>query len=609
MDWQLPQEDAVLEKVWRTMWGRHLLLFVGYLLVFLALYFRMQHRIADSDIFFWEQRILSRRLLLVMGLHLAAIVGFNRQVWTYHWKQFFFAAASPYNLALVRILFFATMLVDFVFVAPIDWQPLAGLPATARQPLPFVGWMIEAIPISPSLYATATVLAIAFGMLAVLGIFTRPAMIAMIPLVFYLYGVPQFFGKMSHYQFFLWITVILAFSPCFEVWSIESILKRVRGMRTARQAHFHYALALRWLMLSMAGIYFFSGFRKLYEAGLFWSVSDNPVNLLRTEWLEQFRDVPVLRVDHWPILCSVAASGVILFELSYPFLLLGRRGRLFLALDAILFHNLNGYFLKIDFVYLKTAHLSYLNWGVIRNWVAKRKRWASWLGIIALTIIGGRFVGVFFLFPYFVLGALIDLGWHAVSPMKRGRWLLRFRKLLPNPTPKVIVVQRQKRWLKWSFVTGSSLVILNTTCGAFGIHSWPFSAYPTYSFVRGSTMEYGWFLPTTASGVQLDLDKEAQAIHFRKENILPMAERIVDAWKYSPEKIESTVLNCWLRWQTELPTLKQATHVKVVIRSYPLDPDRYGELVKETQLGDLELQSGAWIFVPVPSNRTPNSAQ
>jgi hypothetical protein len=319
MDWQLPQEDAVLEKVWRTMWGRHLLLFVGYLLVFLALYFRMQHHIADSDIFFWEQRILSRRLLLVMGLHLATMVGFNRQVWAYRWKQFFFAAASPYNLALVRILFFATMLVDFVFVAPIDWQPLAGLPATARQPLPFVGWMIEAIPISPSLYATATVLAITFGMLAILGIFTRPAMIAMIPLVFYLYGVPQFFGKMSHYQFFLWITVILAFSPCFEVWSIESILKRVRGMQVAREAHFHYALALRWLMLSMASIYFFSGFRKLYEAGLFWSVSDNPVNLLRTEWLEQFRDVPVLRVDHWPILCSVAASGVILFELSSCF--------------------------------------------------------------------------------------------------------------------------------------------------------------------------------------------------------------------------------------------------------------------------------------------------
>jgi hypothetical protein len=231
------------------------------------------------------------------------------------------------------------------------------------------------------------------------------------------------------------------------------------------------------------------------------------------------------------------------------------------------------------------------------------------LGIIALTIIGGRFVGAFFLFPYFVLGALIDLGWHAVSPLKRGRWLLRFRKLLPNPTPKAIVLQRRKRWLKWSFVTGASLVILNTTCGAFGIHSWPFSAYPTYSFVRGSTMEYGWFLPTTASGVQLDLDKEAQATHFRKENILPMAERIVDAWKYSPEKIESTVLNCWLRWQTELPTLKQATQVKVVIRSYPLDPDRYGELAKETPLGDLELRSGAWIFVPVPSNRTPNSAQ
>ena len=118
-------------------------------------------------------------------------------------------------------------------------------------------------------------------------------------------------------------------------------------------------------MLTMAGIYFFSGFRKLYEAGFYWSLSDNPVNLLRTEWLEQFRDVPAVRVDQFPVLCSIAATAVIVFEMAYPFLLLGRRSRLFAALDAVLFHNLNGYFLKIDFVYLKTAHLSYLNWGKI----------------------------------------------------------------------------------------------------------------------------------------------------------------------------------------------------------------------------------------------------
>lgn len=598
MDWQLPIVDPRLAQAWRRMWGRHLLLFLGYLVIFIALYYRMRHRIAAEDQFYWEQGILSRQLLLVMGVHLLGVVVWYRKLWSYHVRHFLLAPLAPHNLALMRILFFGFMAAHQIVFVPAHWSALAALPASARQALPLVGWMIDALPISPTLYAAANTAAIVLCFLGIFGLFTRPAMLALIPLVFYVYGVPQFFGKLSHYHFFLWVTIILAFTPCFEVWSVDAVLRRIRGMRIDRRPDLRFAVGIKLIMLTLAAIYFFSGFRKLYEIGLFWALSDNPVNLLRTEWLEQFEQVPWLRIDRWPLLCKAMAGGVILFELAYPFLLLGRRSRLFAALDAVLFHNLNGYFLQIDFVYLKTAHLSFLDWGGIVRLLRSRKRWLAWVIVIASVGILGGFVGVFFMFPVLLVSALVDLGWRMVPRLRRGRWLLGLRKRLPAPPAAALQAQRNRRWLRLSMATGTTLLLLNATCGALGIHSWPFSSYPTYSFVRGATVEYGWFTPVTADGRVLDLDAEAQAAGVRKENILPMAERIVKVWKEDAPALPQAVLACWQRWQTEVPQLRQAVQVAVEIRTLTLDPDASDKVLSSIPIGHLELIDGRWNFIP-----------
>jgi predicted membrane protein len=534
-----------------------------------------------------------------MAFHFAISIALHWKIYKYRWKRFFWEPEPPQTLAMMRILTSGAIFVHFIFQFPRNYVPLASLPHEARQPLPLIGWLIDILPISPTIFIVALILGIVFSFLAAIGLWTRPALIALIPLTFYLFRVPQFFGKLSHFQFFVWAPMILAFTPCAEVWSVDALINRIKGIRLNLKPSFEYALGIRWFTLTLVGIYFFSGVHKLYDIGLFWAMSDNPVNLLRTEWLEQFQNVPIVRVDRFPLLCNVAALGVIVFELAYPLMILSPRTRKFLALEVLAFHNLNGYFLKIDFNYLKATHLMFFDIQGFANRMKLIRRWQAWLLLIAGLVGLGWLAGVSFLILPAIVGAVINLSWHTIGLRKRVRFILalrmRFFSSKANSAKNSSEYQRRPHtWQRWSLITGIVLISLNWTFSALGINSWPFSAYPSYTFVRSATVQYGWFVPETATGKVLDLDTEAKAIGFRKENIMPMTERIVDAWKYSPSDLPKKIEACWQRWRTEVPMLQIATSAKVVIREYPLDPDAYGRLVSETHLGEMQLINGEW---------------
>ncbi len=591
--------DLEMERSWTRLRRLNLLVTGAYFLCFLLAYAWMQAHVADEALFFGQQLSLSRALLATMGLHLAATLVLQRRLWGYRWRQFFGEPSSPHALALLRIVFSTTTFTHLIFYVPHNWLPLASLPHSARQPLPLIGWLIDIVHISPTIYTVAIALGIMFSFLAAIGLWTRAALLALIPLTIYLFGVPQFFGKLSHYHFFVWITMILAFTPCGKFWSVDALVQRLQGIRVSRGPSMENAMGIRWLMLSLVGIYFFSGVHKLYDAGLFWALSDNPVNLLRTEWLEQFESVPLVRVDLVPWLCKAAAIGVIVFELAYPFMLLGTKSRRIAALEAIVFHNLNGYFLKIDFTYLKAAHIPYFNLQKpIDRLRKKQHRWQAWLLLFLLTAALGWFLGMLFMAPIVLMAGIVDISWQRIGLRKRVAMLQAIARRLPAPKNLATRQLQAQRWLRWSMRTGILLIVLNWTCGALGIHSWPFSAYPYYTFLRADTVRYGWFIPLNESGAAMDLDSAAEAANFRKENILPMAEQIVQAWENDRSQLEGKILQCWLRWRTEVPALQSAQKAHVVIQQLPLDPSQYGHVISEIELGELRLTGSEWHFFP-----------
>jgi Vitamin K-dependent gamma-carboxylase len=591
-------ETSAQEKNWQRMWLRAIPYSLAYLLLLIAAYYWVRHSTPNEDYFFWKQRFIGRAFLGCLAAHLAWLMYRHRALWRYKWQLFFHKKQSPHALAAARILILGELTFDLLAHAQTRWAPFAALPSDARVSLPFTGWLLPHLPISPELYQFACISATVLGVMALLGIFTRPALIALIPLTIYVIGVPQFFGKLNHYQFFVWATIILAFTPCNAVWSLDALLNRLRGVRIDRRPSIYFGLGIRWLMLTLGGIYFFSGFHKLYDAGFYWALSDNPVNLMRVEWLEEFQQLPAFRADHWPILCSMGAIATIAFEMAYPFLLLSRRAQKYLALSAIAFHNLTGYFLQIDFTILKTAHLPYFDLERVCIWLGRMRYpiLAIVLTLVAWRLLAG-FVGVSLPFHYVIWAAILT----TVVLFIPGRWRVKamqsLRLALWQPRTRAQWLHRERKWLRASLISGAILLGLNSFCGLFGIHSWPFSAYPSYSFVRQSTISYAWFLPVTAQGEALDLDTEAQKIQFRKEHILPMTEAVVSNWRYDPPALTGSVERCWGRWMLEVPRLMDAVRAQVVVREYPIDPDRYGEIVSETHLGEMRLQLGKWHYI------------
>ena len=109
------------------------------------------------------------------------------------------------------------------------------------------------------------------------------------------------------------------------------------------------------------------------------------------------------------------------------------------------------------------------------------------------------------------------------------RWSPPMRS--PSHTEKQPMASAVSPWL-WRI----SLILLsgNMVVGLPQTSSWPFSAYPSYSFLRSGHIQYLILSPLDAEGQSIDLDALLQSAQISKESLLPLAER--GAWLYESQQ-------------------------------------------------------------------------
>lgn len=294
--------------------------------------------------------------VLVLGLFLLA----NLERLRLMVRGFLFEPILPYSLAITRILFFGYLVL--VYKAMV-FQYGADIGKLPTQPLPGIGWLIEILPLSSSIYTVLCYCGIAFSLLAALGYRTRLFMVLNGVTIFYIMAAPNFYGKLWHQQLPIWISWILAASPCADVLSFDSRLKNTDPVNV------NYAFHLRIIWLQFGLIYFWAGFYKLWDSGFDWALNDTVVNLITIEWFEHYDKVPSLRIDRYPLLIKMGALITILFELFYPFLLLNNRTRFIPVVGGLLMHNLLGKFMYIGFFFfLQVFYIVFIPW----NWMLQR---------------------------------------------------------------------------------------------------------------------------------------------------------------------------------------------------------------------------------------------
>ncbi len=335
-------------------------------------------------------------------------------------QAWFAAQTHPLNLAIVRITVFAILLERLLSGG---FRRYARLPEDLRLPPPGIEAVLRVIPVNEQTVTAVQIAAALCALLALLGLWTRPAAALAALLSSYVLGVPYLFGKVDHtLHHLIWFSALLAASPSDDALSLDAWRARRRGEPPPAPAR-AYALPIRlmWLLIGVA--YFFPGLYKLL-AGPQWVTSNNLQLLLYDSW-RHHHVLPALRIDLVPWLCHVAAAGTILFEIGFIFLVLPRRTRPFAALGGLLFHASTSYFMRIHFLELALCYVVFVDW-------------------------------------------------HALFARLRAAPSRRAPAPPAPPAPD---------W-RASAMLGGALLAASVICGAWRIDSWPVSVYPRFDSIH-----------------------------------------------------------------------------------------------------------------------------
>jgi hypothetical protein len=340
-----------------------------------------------------ETRILfSRGFLVQLGIQLLLYIRLNRDHLKAAWSNFIFEPSLPYNLAILRILFFGYLL--FVYSAKLSTVlPIVGL--QNRESLPFIGWLVHIMPVSPSLYTIMAYIGMAAAVGTLLGWKTRFFAVVNAITIFYVMATPNFFGKLWHEQLVIWLSWIMALSPMADVWSIDARLKK---QQVKRSASYSWPVKVIWLHFGL--IYFWAGFYKIWDAGFDWALSKSMVSQVQLEWVQHYDKVPDIRIDQHPLLLHFGGILVICFELFFPLFIIVRNWRWIGITGGLIMHNLLGYFIYISFFhFLQVFYVFLIDFN--RLFVKKeineveenRKDWKVKLAILILVL--NLFAGMF----------------------------------------------------------------------------------------------------------------------------------------------------------------------------------------------------------------------
>lgn len=307
-------------------------------------------------------------LSLVIATGVTALVA-NRDGVVDGLRRFVTTPTHPANLAVFRVVIAATVLVRV-------WQTdpggaarrLADVPDALQIAPGLLGDLVPTLPISDGLITLTAGGLVGGTLLVLVGLWSRTAATVAALSAVYLFGVPNWFGKVNHdHLHLIWFLALLAAAPASDALSVASWLRRRRGDGPPAPSVAH-ALPLRatWLLLGL--VYLSAGLGKVIKVGFDWPLDHNMRNFL---WLHWVWHDPPLRVDEWGPIVVAAGFATLAFELGFLPAIFSRRLRPFAAIAGFSFHAGVWWLMGIaHFWTLMAAYVAFVPW----NTVLRRRR-------------------------------------------------------------------------------------------------------------------------------------------------------------------------------------------------------------------------------------------
>ncbi|GMU79706.1 MAG: hypothetical protein AMXMBFR46_24960 [Acidimicrobiia bacterium] len=273
-----------------------------------------------------------------------------------------FGPEAPARLLAVQALFLALIAVRTV-LSP--YPKLAGAPAALFKPTWVVSWL-DAMPPRGVIVAVQAMVVAACAVWFVIGRHpqwrgpVRRAAYATAWLgFFFLAALRGSRGKIFHIELLLvWASFPLVFAPGDARWSDRRPRRR-------------YGWPIRTAIGVMSVIYCFTGIWKVRSSGLEWVFSDNMKWALAWGRVRgeatPLQDVAVFLADHRP-LPEIFAACILLFELSFPLVVLFRRVRPVYVAAAWMFHMGTVLLLGLDYtMWPSTVTILLIDWPAVAD--------------------------------------------------------------------------------------------------------------------------------------------------------------------------------------------------------------------------------------------------
>jgi hypothetical protein len=258
-----------------------------------------------------------------------------------------------------------------------NFTNLGRLPATLLRPAGFMQllpWALyDAVMTPRGMFSLMCLMALSL-LLSTVGLWTPVTTKTSALLVLFYQGLLRNLGHFNHDEMLgVYYLIILAFAPCGDGFSVDSLLRRGRaGARLSELAYGYPVLLMRALM---AWVYFSSALIKLRFSGARYFSPDTLPNLAILNSLDNLHDTHFRYafdlLDHRAYTTPLVAL-VIAWELLFPLAVCSKRARWCLLGFGIVFHVSTLFLMNVFFPHFLAMYLVFVDW---RKVATRLKGW------------------------------------------------------------------------------------------------------------------------------------------------------------------------------------------------------------------------------------------
>jgi hypothetical protein len=285
-------------------------------------------------------------------------------------------AVSP---GVVRAAVFGFVLCEVLLTS---FDALGRLPSTVLRPtgvMRLLPWSFYERLLTPGAMSAFKWLFVISLLAAAAGLFTPYSTKASALLFLFYQGLLRSFTHFNHDEMpFVFVLFVLAFTPCGDAFSLDSLRARRMGARREARADggLVYGYPILLMRLLLAWSYFSSALIKLRVAGAGYLSPDNLPTLAVVNSLDNLHDTH-FRAAFWLVqyreYTPYFVVLTLMWELAFPLAVFSRRARVPLLAAGVLFHLGTLVFMNIFFPYHLALYLVFVDWSALARRLSSRK--------------------------------------------------------------------------------------------------------------------------------------------------------------------------------------------------------------------------------------------